>query len=90
LHEFGGWTLDTNKANYAAMRELALLVPECVNVGCIALGMNLAVRDFCKVVKSRGRGATTFGVEWMEDANERTSTIANYLQDSSVARNLRQ
>jgi hypothetical protein len=75
LHEFGGWTLDNTKANCAAMRELALLVPEWVNVGCIAHGMNVVVRDFCKVVKSSGRGATTFGVEWMEDANERVNTI---------------
>jgi hypothetical protein len=70
MHEFGGWALDNTKVNYAAMRALVLLVPEWVNVGCIAHDMNLAVRNFCKVVKSRGRGATTFGVEWMQDANE--------------------
>lgn len=90
LSDFGGWTVDNTKANYAAITELADMVPEWVNIGCAAHGMNLAMKELCKVTKTRGRYASTFGVSWMADVTEHANTVANYLQDSSLARALHQ
>jgi hypothetical protein len=84
----GGWCLDNTKANMKAMRILAQpdKRPMWVNVGCIAHGTALAMKDFCTVRKTAGRHSITWGVPWLADINDKANCIANYIQDASTAK----
>jgi hypothetical protein len=46
---FGDWVIDNTRSNHAAIRSLEETRPEWVNVGCIAHGTALAIKDFCKL-----------------------------------------
>lgn len=84
--EFGGWCIDGTKANRSAIRLLEVEHPTWVNTTCVAHGGALAIKDFCKTVKTAGRYSKTYGCQWIKDANEKANTIANYVQDSGIAK----
>jgi hypothetical protein len=84
--EFGGWCIDGTKANRSAIRLLAEEHPTWINTTCAAHGCALAIKDFCKVVKTTGRNSMTYGCAWIKDVHERTNTIANYVQGSDNAK----
>jgi hypothetical protein len=84
--EFGGWCIDGTKANRSAIRLLEEEHPSWINTTCVAHGGALAIKDFCKVVKTTGRYSKTYGCVWIKDVNERANTIANYVQDSGNAK----
>lgn len=85
---FAGWVLDNTRSNHAAMRLLEEKQPNWANLGCIAHGSALAMKDLCKHGRTKGRYSTEWGVEWLAQLNDDANTVANYINDSSPAKSL--
>jgi hypothetical protein len=85
---FAGWVIDNTRSNHAAIRSLQETQPEWVNVGCIAHGTALAMKDFCKFSRSQGRHSTEWGVQWLTSINKDANMLANFVHDSSAAKAL--
>jgi hypothetical protein len=85
---FAGWVIDNTRSNHAAIRSLQETQPEWVNVGCIAHGTALAMKDFCKFSRSQGRHSTEWGVQWLTSVNKDANMLANFVHDSSAAKAL--
>jgi hypothetical protein len=86
--KFGGWTVDNTRSNMKALRMLEVDAREWVNVGCIAHGTALAMKDLCKAQRTAGRYSSQWGNKVLTETLEQANTIANYLQDSSSAKAL--
>jgi hypothetical protein len=88
LERLVGWVLDNTKANWRAMLKLEEEHPKWIMRGCFAHSIALLMKDFCKFKTATGRGAATrsFGMKWAEECVEDGNKIANFLQDSGVAR----
>jgi hypothetical protein len=93
-HMFGGWTLDNTEANMKALRALSSdedsMSYKWINVGCTAHGLALAMKDFCEYDAGKGKAAkqNSWGLKWLTDVNRNANTVANFLHDSSCARDL--
>jgi hypothetical protein len=85
-HRFAGWVMDNTRANVAAMGILEERRPEWVSVGCTGHCAALAMKDFCKFLKTSGRYSSSWGVEWLDATNRDANTAANYLNDSGCAK----
>lgn len=88
--QFGGWTIDNTRTNKAAISILEDKRPDWINLGCVAHGTALAIKDFCKVVKTGGRNSTTFGCKWLKEVNDEANEAANFINDSGNAKSLLQ
>jgi hypothetical protein len=90
LERLVGWVLDNTKANWRAMLELQKQCPKWIMRGCFAHGLALLMKDFCKYKPSSGRHAATraTGMKWAEQCVDHGNKIANFLQDSGLARQL--
>jgi hypothetical protein len=90
--KFGGWTLDNTKANKSVLKILAEKEEseKWINVGCIAHGLALAMKDFCNYKAGSGRSAkdNTWEVKWLFELNRGANAIANFVNDSSTAKDL--
>jgi hypothetical protein len=84
--DFAGWVADNTRTNHAALKRLEQTQPKWVNVGCIAHGVALSMKDFCKFSRSQGRYSIEWGVQWLAAVNNDANMLANYLNDSSSAR----
>jgi hypothetical protein len=73
-----GWTVDNTRANMGALQQLEADHPEWINVGCIAHGLALAMKDFCSYKKTPGRFSTRWGISWLADVTDRVNVAANY------------
>jgi hypothetical protein len=82
---FGGWTLDNTRAKVLAIEHLEKQHPQLVNVGCMAHATSLAIKDFCRLIKTPGRFSVTYGIAWMQTVATSSNTIANFVQDSGSA-----
>jgi hypothetical protein len=69
-----------------AIKHLEKQHPQWVNVGCMAHATSLAIKDFCRVIKTPGRFSVTYGIAWMQTVATSNNTIANYVQDSGSAK----
>jgi hypothetical protein len=85
---FAGWTIDNTRTNMAALQILAHERPKWINCGCIAHGLALAMKDFCRCFKTRGCNSKTWGAQWIATVNDATNSMANYLNDSGAAKAL--
>jgi hypothetical protein len=85
---FAGWVIDNTRSNHSAIRSLDGTLPEWVNVGCIAHGTALAMKDFCKFSRYQGRHSTEWGVRWLTSINNDANMLANFVNDSSAAKAL--
>jgi hypothetical protein len=86
--KFAGWTVDNTRANIAALRILEKDRPAWANQGCIAHGLALAMKDFCKVTRTGGRYSRQYGCDWISAVSAGANTIANYVNDSGNAKAL--
>jgi hypothetical protein len=85
---FGGWTVDNTRSNMKALRLLEVQAREWINVGCIAHGTALAMKDLCKVQRTTGRYSSVWGNKILAETVEQANTVANFIQDSSSAKTL--
>jgi hypothetical protein len=85
---FAGWVIDNTRSNHAAIRSLQETQPKWVNVGCIAHGTALAMKDFCKFSRSQGRPSIEWGKQWLTSFNKDANMLANFVHDSSAAKAL--
>jgi hypothetical protein len=85
---FAGWVIDNTRANMAAVNILDSTQPSWINLGCVAHGTHSAMKDFAEHKKTRGRYASEFGVQWIQDVVKDCCSIANYIQDSGPAKTL--
>lgn len=90
LGRISGWILDNTKANWGAMKILVEKHPQWIMRGCIAHGLALAMKDFTTFTIGRGQNAkhNSSGCKWAETALAAANKIANYLNDSHVAKSL--
>jgi hypothetical protein len=84
--QFGGWTIDNTRTNKAAISILENKRPDWINLGCVAHCTALAIKDFCKVVKTGGCTSTTFGCKWLKEVNDEANEAANFINDSGNAK----
>jgi hypothetical protein len=84
--KFAGWTIDSTRTNMKALQILSHERPKWINCGCIAHGLVLAMKDFCRCLKTHGCNIKTWGVQWIATVNDATNTMANYLNDSGPAK----
>jgi hypothetical protein len=85
---FAGCVIDNTRSNHAAIRSLEGTWSDWVNVGCIAHGTALAMKDFCKFSRSQGRHSTEWGVRWVTSINNNTNMLENSVNGSSAAKAL--
>jgi hypothetical protein len=90
LERLVGWVVDNTKANWRAMLMLQEERPAWIMRGCFAHSIALLMKDFCKFSSTTGRGAAarSFGMRWAQECVETGNKIANFLQDSGLARQL--
>ena len=64
--------------------------PQWIMWGCIAHGLALAMKDFTTFTAGWGQNAkhNSWGCKWAEIALAAANKIANYLNDSHVAKSL--
>jgi hypothetical protein len=71
-----------------ALQELEADHPEWINVGCIAHGLALDMKDFCSDRQTPGCFSTRWGISWLADVTDRVNVVANFFQHSSLAANV--
>ena len=84
------WVLDNTKANWRAMLKMQEEYPKLIMRGCFAHGLSLCMKDFRKHRTAFGPNAwdRCYGLKWAEQVVKDSNTVANYLQDSGMARKI--
>ena len=90
MGRLAGWVLHNTKANGRAMLMMQEKHPKLIMRGCFVHGLSLCMKDFCKHRNATGPNAhaRTYGLKWAEQVVKDSNTVANYLQDSGVARKI--
>ena len=79
---FGGWTLDNNRTNMAALKILEESQEQWCNQGCISQGLSLSIKHLCTFTTTAGLCSVRLGCRCLAEVTAFANTIANYIQDS--------